>query len=46
MAEISFPVVTVRVIIDRQLTKSLLKRDFGLNVELPDNRLCPPVIIH
>ncbi|MCJ1316847.1 hypothetical protein MMC15_002168 [Xylographa vitiligo] len=27
----------------KQLTKSLLKRDFGLVVELPDNRLCPPV---
>ena len=28
---------------DRQLTKSLLKRDFGLQIELPDDRLCPPV---
>ncbi|KAF4183470.1 hypothetical protein CNMCM8694_004974 [Aspergillus lentulus] len=27
----------------RQLTKSLLKRDFNLNVEIPENRLCPPV---
>ncbi|KAF7163559.1 hypothetical protein CNMCM5623_008408 [Aspergillus felis] len=27
----------------RQLTQSLLKRDFNLNVEIPDNRLCPPV---
>ncbi|GFF59557.1 putative methyltransferase-like protein C27D7.08c [Aspergillus udagawae] len=27
----------------RQLTKSLLKRDFNLHVEIPDNRLCPPV---
>lgn len=27
----------------RQLTKSLLKRDFGLKLELPDDRLCPPV---
>ncbi|GFF43305.1 putative methyltransferase-like protein C27D7.08c [Aspergillus udagawae] len=27
----------------RQLTKSLLKRDFNLDVEIPDNRLCPPV---
>lgn len=26
-----------------QLTKTLLKLDFGLNVELPDDRLCPPV---
>lgn len=27
----------------RQLTKSLLKRDFGIEIELPDDRLCPPV---
>ncbi|PKX90659.1 DUF890 domain protein [Aspergillus novofumigatus IBT 16806] len=27
----------------RQLTKSLLKRDFDLDVEIPENRLCPPV---
>jgi len=27
----------------RQLTKSLLKRDFGLDIEVPDDRLCPPV---
>ncbi|EFW17460.1 hypothetical protein CPSG_05903 [Coccidioides posadasii str. Silveira] len=27
----------------RQLTKSLLRRDFKLNVELSDDRLCPPV---
>jgi 23S rRNA (adenine1618-N6)-methyltransferase len=26
-----------------QLTKTLLKLDFGLQVELPDDRLCPPV---
>ncbi|KAK8033783.1 hypothetical protein PG991_003181 [Apiospora marii] len=26
-----------------QLTKTLLKRDFDLQVELPDDRLCPPV---
>jgi 23S rRNA A1618 N6-methylase RlmF len=28
---------------DRQLSKSLLKRDFGLKLELPDDRLRPPV---
>ncbi|QMW38511.1 hypothetical protein G4B11_001747 [Aspergillus flavus] len=27
----------------RQLSKSLLQRDFGLNVHIPENRLCPPV---
>ncbi|KAI2975231.1 hypothetical protein CBS147323_1101 [Aspergillus niger] len=27
----------------RQLTKSLLQRDFELKVEIPENRLCPPV---
>ncbi|RAK75010.1 DUF890 domain protein [Aspergillus fijiensis CBS 313.89] len=27
----------------RQLTKSLLQRDFGLKVNIPDKRLCPPV---
>ncbi|KAJ0145664.1 hypothetical protein ACKLNR_005569 [Fusarium oxysporum f. sp. zingiberi] len=27
-----------------QLTKSLLKLDFGLKLELPDDRLCPPVL--
>ena len=28
---------------NRQLTKSLLKADFGISIELPDDRLCPPV---
>lgn len=27
----------------RQLTKSILKTDFKLRIELPDDRLCPPV---
>ncbi|KAL4974273.1 hypothetical protein BDW66DRAFT_140457 [Aspergillus desertorum] len=27
----------------RQLTVSLLKRDFGLDVDVPETRLCPPV---
>jgi len=27
----------------KQLTKTLLKKDFGLKIELPDDRLCPPV---
>jgi 23S rRNA (adenine1618-N6)-methyltransferase len=27
----------------RQLTKSLLKRDFALELKLPNDRLCPPV---
>ncbi|ROW01212.1 hypothetical protein VSDG_02838 [Cytospora chrysosperma] len=27
----------------KQLTKTLLKIDFGLDIELPDDRLCPPV---
>ena len=26
-----------------QLTKTLLKLDFGLETDLPDDRLCPPV---
>jgi 23S rRNA A1618 N6-methylase RlmF len=28
---------------NRQLTKSILKRHFKLKIELPDDRLCPPV---
>ncbi|KIL56479.1 hypothetical protein M378DRAFT_89211 [Amanita muscaria Koide BX008] len=27
----------------RQLTKAILYRDFGLRIALPDHRLCPPV---
>ncbi|KAK5135662.1 hypothetical protein LTR08_004963 [Meristemomyces frigidus] len=27
----------------QQLTKSLLKCDFGVSIQLPDDRLCPPV---
>jgi len=30
-------------LVDRQLTKTLLKLDFGLKLDLPDDRLCPPV---
>lgn len=26
-----------------QLTKTLLKIDYGLKIELPHDRLCPPV---
>jgi len=29
-----------------QLTKTLLKLDFGLKIELPNDRLCPPVSKH
>lgn len=27
----------------KQLTKTLLSVDYGLKIELPDDRLCPPV---
>ena len=27
----------------RQLTKCLLRKDFGIDIELPEDRLCPPV---
>lgn len=27
----------------RQLTKCLLARDFSIQIDLPDDRLCPPV---
>lgn len=27
----------------RQLTRTTLRKDFGLRIELPDDRLCPPV---
>lgn len=27
----------------QQLTKSILKHDFALKIELPNDRLCPPV---
>lgn len=31
------------ITIIRQLTKSLLSRDFGIDIDLPEDRLCPPV---
>jgi 23S rRNA A1618 N6-methylase RlmF len=39
---ISIACIIVLTVI-RQLTKSVLKRDFDLKLELPDDRLCPPV---
>lgn len=27
----------------RRLTEALLQRDFGISLDLPENRLCPPV---
>jgi 23S rRNA A1618 N6-methylase RlmF len=29
----------------RQLTKTTLKKDFGLVLDVPDDRLCPPVCL-
>lgn len=38
-----FPADGRQLRIGRELAKSLLWRDFGLDVELPDSRLCPTV---
>ena len=44
---LSFPVLSLDIAAKhggcRQLTKSILKTKFGLKIDLPPDRLCPPV---